>query len=330
VTATPGTVTDTAPPATTTGRFKYHGEGGELLGLILVNALLTILTLGIYSFWAKTKVREFHYSHTELDGDRFAYHGTGVELFKGGLLAGVVMFVFAMIFGVISTMFGRQPSPAVTIGITVGFYGFISLLVVYAVNAARKYRLSRSSWRGIRFSFHGDAGEFLGMMLKGSLLTLVTIGLYTPFFQNERRKFLVNNSRFGSEPFAYIGEGRPLFGPYLTALLLTIPTLGFSWIWYSAAKQRHFWNNTRMRGAKFTANIKGIDLLELQLLNMLLVSITLGIGTPWAITRTQAFLCERLTLEGTVDWATIQQRAQEAGATGEGLAEGFDVDVGIG
>ena len=65
----------------TTARLRYHGTGGSLFGLMFVNALLTVITLTIYSAWAKTKVRVFHWSHTELDGDRFAYHGTGGELF---------------------------------------------------------------------------------------------------------------------------------------------------------------------------------------------------------------------------------------------------------
>lgn len=64
------------------------------------------------------------------------------------------------------------------------------------------------------------------MMARGTLLPIVTLGFYTPFFQSERRTYLVNHTRFGSEPFRYDGDGRQLFGDYVKAVLLTVPTLG--------------------------------------------------------------------------------------------------------
>jgi len=316
---------------TNVARLRYHGTGGALLGLVLVNALLSVITLGIYSFWGRTKVRAFHYSHTEMDGDRFAYHGTGRELFVGALKASGVLLVLGVSFGIVSTVLtGRDPNPWVTIALTLLLYFVIGLLLIYAVNSARRYRLSRSSWRGIRFSFHGDAREYFNLIIKGALLTIVTLGFYTPFFQSDRRAFLVNHARFGSEPFQYDGTGRDMFGTWLKALLLSPFTMGFSWVWYAAYKHRYFWNHTTMRGGRFQSTVTFGDLLALQVSNLLLVMFTLGIGATWAITRAQNFYCDALSLHGTMDWASIQQRAQEAGALGEGLAEGMDVDVGIG
>jgi uncharacterized membrane protein YjgN (DUF898 family) len=323
--------TDGGRMKASTAKLRYHGTGGSLFGLVLVNALLTLITFGIYSFWAKNKVREFHYSHTGLDGDRFAYHGTGGELFAGALKAALVMVPLSLGLGAATAMTGGQrAAPGVQLGIIGTFYLVIFLLVVVAVNGARRYRLSRSSWRGIRFSFHGRYGEFLGLMVRGTLLTLLTLGFYGPSFQNQRRAFFVKNARFGSEPFLYDADGRELFREYVKTLLLTIPTLGLYWVWYAAFKHRYFWRHTAMRGARFRSSVSGGDLFKLRLTNLLLVIFTLGIGTPWAITRTHAFWCDNITLQGTVDWATIEQRAQAATATAEGLAEGFDVDVGFG
>lgn len=315
-------------------KLRYHGEGRALFGLLLVNALLTMLTLGIYSFWGRTKVRQFHYNETEMDGDRFAYHGTGGELLVGALKAAGIMLVTVIVvslaaFGV-GYAIGAQQTPTASPLFTGLFYGAFSLLMILAINGARRYRLSRSSWRGIRFNYHGGFGAYLGLIVTGGLLTILTLGFYSPFFANKRRAFFVNNVRFGSEPFEYRGEGRALFGPWITALLLMIPTLGLSWIWFAAFQHRHFWNNTHMRGARFQSSVEGKDLLVLQLTNLLLVIFTLGIGTPWVMTRTMGFFSDHLMLVGTVDWASIEQRAQTATGTGEGLAEGLDVDVGMG
>ncbi|HEU4996586.1 MAG TPA: YjgN family protein [Gemmatimonadaceae bacterium] len=313
-----------------TAKFRYHGTGGSLFGLMLGNALLTIITLGIYSFWARNSVRQFHYSHTEADGDRFTYHGTGGELLRGYLKALGIMFVLAMGFGVLSAVLAPGRSQVAQVIVVIALYVAIFMLSLVAINGARRYRMSRSSWRGIRFSFHGKAEDFVPMMLRGTLLSIVTLGFYSPEFQNQRRAFLVTNARFGSEPFLYDGEGRALFGEWVKALLLTIPTLGFSWIWYVAFQHRYFWSHTAMRGARFQSTVTGGDLLSLSLTNVLLVFLTLGIGAPWAMTRAHQFWTERLSLHGTVEWATIQQRAQAADATAEGLADSFDIDVGIG
>jgi uncharacterized membrane protein YjgN (DUF898 family) len=167
-------------------------------------------------------------------------------------------------------------------------------------------------------------------MVRGTLLTILTLGFYAPSFQNQGRAFFVKNVRFGSEPFMYDGKAGQLFREYLKALLLTIPTLGLCWVWYAAFKHRHFWGHTAMRGARFRSTVTGGGLLAMRVTNGLLVLFTLGIGTPWAITRAHTFWCDNLALHGTVDWAAIQQRSQRATATAEGLAEGFDIDVGFG
>lgn len=316
---------------TSVARFRYHGKGGSLLWTLLASGFLTVITFGIYSPWARTRVREFHYTHTEMDGDRFAWLGTGGELFSGALKAGLILIGLSLVFGLSNLVLGGDAAaPWARVATNVGLYLSIGILLVYAINNARRYRLSRSSWRGIRFSYHGKSNEFMALIIRGTLLSIVTLGFYTPLFQNQRRAFLVNNAKFGSEPFSYDGDGRELFAPFIKAVLLTIPTLGLCWIWYSALKQRYFWEHTTMRGGRFGSSVTGGDLLALHLTNALLVFCTLGIGAPWAIVRTHEFWCAKMELRGTVDWASIRQRSQEAAATGEGIAEGMDVDIGIG
>lgn len=314
-----------------TARFRYTGTGGSLLGLMLVNALLTVVTLGIYSFWAKSKVRRFHYAHTEVDGNAFEYHGTGGDLLRGTLRVMGIMLLLGLVFaGVLLATDGAAPSKTVELAFSIGIYAVVLLLAPVAVNLTRKYRLSRSSWRGVRFSFQGNTREFMGLILRGVLLSIVTLGWYTPWFQSQRRAFFVNNARFGSEPFMYDGHGRELFGDFAKAVLLSIPTLGLSWVWYAAAKHRYFWTHSRMRGAQFISTVSGGDLLVLHLTNLLLVVFTLGIGTPWALTRMHAFWCDNIRLVGTVDWASLEQRAATPSAVGEGLAESLDMDIDLG
>lgn len=310
-------------------QLRYRGTGGDLFALGLKNALLSIVTLGIYSFWARNATRAFHYSHTELGDEPFTYHGTGGELLRGSLKAMGVLVLVTLVAGVVGALaFGdMQKPPAV---FTLAIYAVISVLMLYAINSARRYRLSRSSWRGVRFSFHGQTQPFMGMMLRGTLLGILSLGFYSPFFASDRRAFLVNHARFGTEPFVYEGKGRELFGQHVKAVLLTIPTLGLYWVWYAAFQHRYFWSHTRIAGARFISTVQGSDLLMLHLSNLLIVIFTLGIGTPWVIARMHSFFADNLMLRGAPEWATIAQSMQSANATGEGLAEGLDVDVGIG
>lgn len=313
-----------------TARLRYHGTGGSLFGLMIVNFLLTIITLGFYSFWAKNKLREFHYSHTELEGDRFAYHGTGGELLSGWVKAFGVFFVLALLLGGASIITGGEAASLATqLSITLTFYLAIFLLMPIAINGARRYRLSRSSWRGIRFSFHGRWTDYLGLVIRGTVLNILTLSFYSPIFQNQRRAFLVNHARFGSEPFVYDGDGRELVFEYVKAVLLTIPTLGLFWIWYAAFRHRYFWMHTTLRGARFRSSVTGGGLVLLYLTNALLTIFTLGLAIPWVVTRSHSFWCDNVYLRGVIDWAAIEQNAQTATATAEGLAEVFDVDLGF-
>ncbi len=75
----------------------FYGRGGELFGVSIVNLCLTLVTLGIYRFWARVRVLRYLWSQTAFAGDRFAYHGTGKELLKGWLKAALIFglpFVF--------------------------------------------------------------------------------------------------------------------------------------------------------------------------------------------------------------------------------------------
>ncbi|HET8759563.1 MAG TPA: DUF898 family protein, partial [Nitrospiria bacterium] len=202
-------VSEVVGDASTERRLTFEGQGGALFGIQIVNVFLTLLTLGIYSFWGKVRVRSYLMSQTEFEGDRFAYHGTGKELYRGAVKAGLV-------FGGLSALLNASqvmPKGAPQISAVLAAYLGLSLLMPVAIVGARRYRLSRTSWRNIRFAFRGNTGAFIKLFLKGSLLTGLTFGLYYPFFATNQHAFLISNSYFGDKSFGFNGRGRHLFGP---------------------------------------------------------------------------------------------------------------------
>ncbi|MFQ5961459.1 MAG: YjgN family protein [Candidatus Methylomirabilales bacterium] len=305
----------------------FHGTGGSLFGIQIVNMLLTILTLGIYHFWGKTKVRSYIMGQTEFAGDRFAYHGTGKELLIGFLKA-VALFgvpVFLLFIGP-DIMGAGEGGKAFA---TLIAYGIFFLFIPIAKVGARRYRLSRTSFRGIRFSFRGQVMDYFKLLMKGQMLTMLTFGLYYPYFETKKHEFMVDHSYFGNERFHFDGHGRDLFGSYILAVFLSIPTLGLYWLWFHAKKHRYFWDNTSIGYARFRSTVTGGAYLWLWVGNILLLIVTLGLGWPWVVVRNAQFTFRYLTLEGSLDLTEIKQEAQYASPTGEGLASFLDMDSGF-
>ncbi len=309
-------------------QLTLHASGVTLFGIHIVNIFLTLITLGVYYFWGKVRVRSYLLSQTELEGDRFAYHGRGIELLIGFLKA-------LLVFGLPVTILRLAPGLihaglAIRVAAAILIYVLILIFVPVAIVGTRRYRLSRTSWRGIRFSFRGPMVSFIKLFVTGMLLTTITLGLYYPIFATRRYGFLTSYSYFGSRKADFSGRGKDLFWSYVLALVLTLPTLGLCWFWFFAKRRRYFWNQTFFSTARFHSSVTGGRLLLLKLTNLLLLLVTLGLAWPWVVIRNIRFDFRYLTLRGPLELAEIQQEAQPASATGEGLSGFFDIGLDFG
>ena len=327
--AAPVSAPTLAPPtvAAASRRLVFHGSGPGLFGIQALNALLTLLTLGVFYFWAKTRVRRYVYGETELDGDRFAYHGTGRELLGGFARGAAVFFIPIALCSVLPELYQAPAEVKAALRRLLWLVGL--LLVPVAMVGARRYRLSRTSWRGIRFSFRGRVREFIGIFVVGTTLTSLTLGLYYPVFITQRQAFMISNAYFGSRKLDFDGRGRDLMRPFLTMILLFLPTLGLSWFWFSARRHRYFTEHTRFGLTRFRSSVPGGQLAWLQMTNAIAIVLTLGLAWPWTVVRGLRFTFRYLRLDGPLDVADVHQDARAASATGEGLAGLLDADFGV-
>ena len=316
-----------AVPSASPLRLFLHGTGGALFSIFIINLFLTLITLGIYSFWGRVKIRKYLWSQTEFAGDRFAYHGNGKELLNGSVKAGIIIGVPLMFLGVVRDLLDVD----ISVQVIAGLLSYLVILgaVPFAMVGARRYRLSRTSWRGIRFSFRGSAKQLLQIFILGSLLSMLTLSLYYPVFLAKRSAFMVRHTYFGDRKFEFDGSAGELFWPFVAALLLTIPTLGLNWFWFQARKRCYVWNHTSLGLARFHCTIKGAHLLVLHLVNFVLLIVTLGLAWSWVKSRNFKFAYANLALEGDLDLDAIQQEALSAPVTGEGIASFFDLDAGF-
>jgi uncharacterized membrane protein YjgN (DUF898 family) len=344
----------------------FHGTGGGLFKIMLINWILTIITLGIYYFWGKTKVRRYLWEQSSYAGDRFYYHGTGGELFKGALIFGVILSLLNGASYALGQAWGAEAQLYAEIGTS---YLILSLLPVIMVGAMR-YRLSRTAWRGIRLSFRGKRKSALWLYIKGYLFTFLTLGLYWPFFSVQKQKFWKGNSYFGNQAFEYDGEGKAILKAYLLfwlaiIIMFSIPSvlLGFAglemegaspemmqetvqktmmfsfgmlipfaivYLYYSAYLDRYHWSKTRFAGGDFKYDATGGQWFLLNFTNVLLLAFTAFLALPFVMIRNRKFLAAHLTVHGNMQLSQIIQEAQKSSALGEGAADGFDMDIDIG
>jgi uncharacterized membrane protein YjgN (DUF898 family) len=184
-----------------------HPPGG-FAGLSMLNGVLRILTLGVYHFWGKTEVRQRIWSAVRIDGEPLEYRGTGGELLRGFL---IVFFLILMPMGLASfasSLFLPATAHAIY---NLIFWGLLFLLSGIGIHRARRYRLSRTRWRGIRGGLSGRSRGFAWTYLWTAMLVPLTLGWILPWRAVRLQKALFVDTRFGDNAFTFTGVAGPLY-----------------------------------------------------------------------------------------------------------------------
>jgi len=202
------------------GQGEYTGSGKALFWLALRTGCLTLLTLGIYRFWGKTRIRRYIWSAARLEGSRFEYTGTGLEKFLGFLLAVVFLAVYLgliqiLLFWFGMTIFAEPQTSEQALLQTAGFsLSAVALLpfIFFAIYRARRYKMARTRWRGIRFGMDKAAWGYALRALLYWALTLLSLGLLTPLMTFRLEKYMTDRSWFGTARFVQQGRWTALYG----------------------------------------------------------------------------------------------------------------------
>jgi uncharacterized membrane protein YjgN (DUF898 family) len=145
-------------------RIKFTGSGSEYFRIWIVNLLLMLVTLGLYFPWAKVRRMRYFYGNTVVDGEPLGFHGDPKKMFKGFVMVGVL-------FGLYSVAGNFSPMA-----------GFVALLLVVAIwpalfKSSMQFRQANTSWRGLRFRFHGSLGDAYWAAVPLFLPGLVLVGI---------------------------------------------------------------------------------------------------------------------------------------------------------
>lgn len=333
---------------------EFTASVGEYFRIWIVNLGLTILTLGIYSAWAKVRKKRYIYGHTRIDGDSFEYRGNPMAILKGRLIAvGAVVIVYA----------AGKFSPSL-----------LWVLVIVAVCAAPwlivrslAFNAYNTAYRNIRLHFRGAYLKCFKIILWNGFLTFITGGFLYPYLKARLLQFAAGNHDYGTIQFqvaeltpqfagkdsiyvrAYglglilfivlfaMGVAGALIGLSQTSPELSVPTtvVGYVGSLFIFAYLRAWvanatWNSITVGPVHFDCALRPRDMFALYLINILVIIVTLGLATPWATVRTMRYRAEKMKVvaAGGLD-CFVGAESTQVSAAGEEVGEMFDTDLSL-
>ncbi|MGE3304051.1 MAG: YjgN family protein [Hyphomonadaceae bacterium] len=212
---------ETQPFALSTRTISY-------VGLVLLNVMLNLVTLTLYRFWGKTAIRRRLWAETQLLGESFEYTGKGSELFKGFLVAAVEVFLpIVLAYGAAQAFL----PPAQAASAFAALYLIIGFLAYAAVYLTRRYQLSRTLWRGIRFGLDGSPFAFALFSYGQLMLIVLTLGWWAPAAQQRMARRIWRETRYGDTRFTFgVDAGEALAGPTYKRFAIGWLLAAFGWI----------------------------------------------------------------------------------------------------
>lgn len=200
---------------------RYHGKGEPLFWLSVRTALLTLLTLGIYRFWARTRIRRYIWSATSANDDSFEYTGTGLEKFLGFLVAIVILAIYlgivqmGLFFAGLNLFVDPDSASGAAIArqvaaIYITLFAVIPLLL-FAQYRARRYKMARTRWRGIRFGMESAAWGYVWRGILHYGLAIITLGILVPRATFCLEKYMTDRMWYGDARFEQDGKWTGLY-----------------------------------------------------------------------------------------------------------------------
>lgn len=349
-------------------RFLFTGKAGEYFGIWIVNTLLTIVTLGIYSAWAKVRKRRYFYCNSLLNNAPFDYLADPKILFRGWLIAAAAFLLYSV---------GTRLSPE--LGSLLGVIFF--LVVPWLIVRSRIFNLRNSDHRNIRFTFNPDYRQAYLVFAVLPLLLPVTLGLIFPYMIYRQKRFFVENSGYGRTRFAFtatagafyllflkaiawfgllvvavaIGIGMfsatltefiPLFREVgdigsvyssrvmFTVVLLIIASFILLYLYFAIYLRTSLanltWNSTRIRKSSFVSTLRVRDMAWLYLSSAVAILFSFGLLAPWASIRITRYRFEHLALDLCDDADSFLGWGHPGiGPAGEEIGDMFGIDIGL-
>lgn len=358
-------ILQTTPPAVPPFRkapVVFSGDAKEFFGIWIVNVLLTIVTLGIYSAWAKVRTQRYFYGNTKIEGHAFSYLAQPLQILKGRILA-------VILFGGYTLAIQFYPIWGLAI------LCILLFLMPWLINQSMRFNLRMSSYRNVRFSFNGTYGEAFIYFVVLPFASIFTLYLLMPFALKKMDEYLYNNMNYGDKPLkseldtgeyyvtsllvvalaiglmmvmgvvmgVIVGTGAFVGGDSEVAKvgiggMIMVSTMGMYLLTISVVSavfrgriRNHIMNNSEFEGlAQPKSDVNVWEFVKLIFVNMVAIVCSVGLAYPWVKVRTARFLANAtmILIDNDADDA-VDKMLESQSAFGEEAAEVFDMDIAI-
>lgn len=288
---------------------EFKGESWPFARIVLKNAVLSILTLGIYFPWARTYRRRYLWANVRFQEQNLEYLGTAREILLGYLkLLGILGLLF------LGEWILKPLLPDIYPIFRILYSLAMVLFIPWAIYRSRQYLLSRTRWRGIRFAMHPSASQFILTHICTWFLTFITLGLFTPWRLHFQYKAFIENAYLGNQKLEYSGSSGELGKIFFKGLLFTIFSLGLYYFWLKAEMVSFLLSHSKLQGKRLVSRIEGGHLFAIFFLQLLLIPMTFGLALPWVSLFKLRTLLTNIGLEAELDLNQIGQAPFSAGS----------------
>jgi uncharacterized membrane protein YjgN (DUF898 family) len=260
------------PPPPAFAAVAFTGDRRAFINLVVRGAALGLVTFGFYRFWLATYVRRHLWSSTAVDGDAPEYTGTAIELLIGFLFAlAILVPVYLLYFlaGLQAEIYQAFASLPLVV--------FLFLFAQFAIYRARRYRMTRTVWRGVRFWMRGSGWDYAWRAVLWSLLVAISFGAALPWRTAALERFKMRYSYYGNLQGHFEGTGRALFKEGWPFWLGTIFVVGigtfippvlwiggpFLYAFYKGIEWRWWVSGVRFGEVGFQSDLKMSALIDL-------------------------------------------------------------------
>ena len=313
-------------------RIRFTGRAGEYFRIWIVNVCLSVLTLGIYSAWAKVRRKRYFYGNTLLNDSGFEYLANPKAILKGRIIVVVGFAVYSA---------ARELVPPLGAVLSLVFIGILP----WVINRAARFNAVNSAYRNVRFGFsatYRETGQFLILPV---VLVPLSLGLLYPYYARRKMQFLLQHSSYGTTKVEFSGTIGAYYLAYFKAALMfvlfvvgSIVTVGIGalplYILFASYRDAQVgklrWRNTRVGKLRFACAWETGGLFKLNFVNSLAVIFSLGLLGPWAAVRTARYQLERISVVPASEFsAFVAAEQQQVSATGDEAADLLGFDFGL-
>lgn len=354
-----------APAGLQSWPLTFTGSGPEYFRLWIVNLLLTVVTLGVYSAWAKVRRMQYFARNTQLADASFDFRGSPWIVLRGRLLALALLVTYRVTFGMAALAW------------ILAFLAAVALLPLL-IRGAMRFRLANTYYRGIAFDFGGGVADgyrafvpvIVFALLPGLIIGVTNSSTFddwsfvfvvlVPMLHFALIRYRMGNIWYGSLPATVAFPVRAIWRIYIrnggAVVLLMCVLMGVlvfyvdewqaSWQYSSLSASVLYlllvplftvklsnlaWSATTFPGLSIRCALPAPAFVRMQTTNILWTVLTLGLYRPFAVVRLYRFRVAYLAVcvDGDFEARAAAVARARPGAAGEGAADLFGIDISL-